>query len=734
MNGAKKRVWLFGGLAIVLCALAGAGLLTAKVLAISKTGPDTAEYGGANAYYELSNTPNIVSTGMAVPVYYPTKPAGNTTIAVSYGNDGGGATGVIRLNGGGAGNPGSVTVGPGSFTLDTATGYYRAMITATITGGVTNTNYRLFRLIAPGSGLIGYSTAANTNHFAIGNSDRCDQPPTGTKTSGCGRYFNYALPFAPSCSTASGSTNIQIFDGDNPGGVAFGNYGAQPKAFTVQIRDTTTGANVPSSFSGSWGNGQTATISFSYTQYHKYAALLNGVYANNVIQFKLPFDSINTKLTCPTTSCGGWTIKPAALQPTTNYTITASVNVTGGLAGAMVMNAVDNFYIHVTGPGVDYQNDNVGGPPLGGSLALSASNITGTVTPPPTNSVGTYSVTWGLTGPLRPVGCPGGGPGGGGPPATFTVGYDPYFDVRGGDVVAGAGFMNGATTCTQDTTADIKAWNYDNTPANWHYGAGSQTGAFALGDISSFVTGLNPAANTTAFAGRTGAGTLSQGTPYGLSFANSPTPVNPNYGGKFGQLPCLEDYAGKITGGATTWTDDYGTSGTYTLAGPVTLAGGTLPKDTVINLKVNGDVFIAGPITYDDTGGPGHYPRLNVVATGSIYVAHGVGEIHGLFVAQGTAGAGVFASCATAVGVEAIDYDTCSGTPLVVHGAVAAKKLDLGRSYGQLDSNSGPAESFRLGPELWLAISYCTVKPTDPICTSGKSPEWNAVTALPPVL
>ncbi|MEJ0073253.1 MAG: hypothetical protein WDN27_04215 [Candidatus Saccharibacteria bacterium] len=109
-----------------------------------------------------------------------------------------------------------------------------------------------------------------------------------------------------------------------------------------------------------------------------------------------------------------------------------------------------------------------------------------------------------------------------------AVAFQPFLSILGGDVVAGANPCGTGGS----TTANITSWNSD---SGSFYGAGSQLGALATGTMTSFASGL-------------GTGSV---TGSSLSFAN--TSVSPpNYGGSFGTMPCIPDYAGSSLTGATT--------------------------------------------------------------------------------------------------------------------------------------------------------------------------------------
>jgi hypothetical protein len=322
------------------------------------------------------------------------------------------------------------------------------------------------------------------------------------------------------------------------------------------------------------------------------------------------------------------------------------------------------------------------------------------------------------------------------------VGYAPYFNTSGGDVSVGNGFQNGGA-CVGNDSAEIKALNQDNSPANQYGGSNSGLGAFATANngISHFVSGttLTPSVFT-----------ASQG--HGLSFANydgSAYVTPPNYGDSYGpatNLPCVHDYqadapaatrtalgaAGSISNaqlvGAVAAGGDYQASGASITLGSgadVHLGGGKR-----MTLYVNGDVYITSNIYYDYAQVI-DIPQFRLVVTGSIYVAPNVSEIHGIYIAQKAAGTkGDFVTCATGIGAPTSAYATCN-RQLKIVGAVATEDtVTLGRTYSSMlpdppvINTAEPAETFQYSPELWL----------NPKLGSGGTLTYQAFTGLPPVL
>ena len=332
----------------------------------------------------------------------------------------------------------------------------------------------------------------------------------------------------------------------------------------------------------------------------------------------------------------------------------------------------------------------------------------------------------------------------GGCAGSFTVGYRPYFNVIGGDVSVGAGFNDSSNNCTLDSTADLESWNNDSIDprggTNTYAGAGTTLGAFALGNILHFVTRSNATVGA-AGSGLSAVGNLATLHPYDLSFANDSggtTDDTGDYGGGFVNLPCGADYtsqvgtpaaSGAISAPSDTATNSYSSS--------ITLTGGAINSGQHVKMIVDGDVYITGDIKYNAYGSPDLAPSFAIYATGNIYVAGSVHELHGFYVAQGdsTITTGIFATCATGADVGSVHEitlnDDCD-SQLNIFGAVAAQSIHFDRSYGSVNSaiNNKPAESIIYSPELWVPSASGAAC----IVTAAASCPYAAISSLPPVL
>jgi hypothetical protein len=301
----------------------------------------------------------------------------------------------------------------------------------------------------------------------------------------------------------------------------------------------------------------------------------------------------------------------------------------------------------------------------------------------------------------------------------------PYLKVYGGDVLAGGGLETAPNTCSSNTNAAITSWNKHDTTT--YAGAGVQFAAFALGSITDFASGRG---NTTGV-----------NTPSWLSFANT-TSVNHSsglYGGNFGSAPCIKDYYAQMpadTDGVLANVSSMG-SGAYFGSGSVTLNGGNINPGERISVYIDGDLRINGNITYTPNWNFNNVPLFQVVVLGNIYIAPGVTQLDGVYIAQreGSSGGNIL-TCAnngtSTTTANGAFYNACNNK-LTINGAFIAHSVQFGRTSGSL-SQSTPGESsagsvagevFNFNPALWIA---------QPLESTGGLDTYDAITSLPPVL
>ena len=287
------------GGALLILSLLGSFFFINQAHAIGSSGPDTADF-DPGIRYALEDTPEVRVTSSYVPIYYSYNPGSVVMTASSFKfeNRSGTKAKVSFRYTNSAGTKSTTTLqSNGSFQVygfqyDPNTGFYYSLVQATIVNNGASYPVINYRLSVPSPGIIGYY-AANAQNFAVENDARCD----ARDRSGCGQYHTYNLPFGTQCQAQGNLTAVaQIYDGDN------GNTGVQPTPFSVSIKDETDGTVVNPNPTPSNGerNGQTASYSFTVKPYHKYRMIVRNVYANNVMQIKLPYDAIYYYSDCKT--------------------------------------------------------------------------------------------------------------------------------------------------------------------------------------------------------------------------------------------------------------------------------------------------------------------------------------------------------------------------------------------------------------------------------------------------
>jgi hypothetical protein len=299
----------------------------------------------------------------------------------------------------------------------------------------------------------------------------------------------------------------------------------------------------------------------------------------------------------------------------------------------------------------------------------------------------------------------------------------PYLKVFGGDVRTGGGVETAADVCTADNNAGISAWNR-NTPG--YYGAGTQYAQYVTGATMGFGSSQNTA----------------PGTPTGLSFASTTQNLaSGKYGGNFGTAKCIPDYFSQKPATTSPLADLATVNKGAFSAGNTTLPATTLTagKNWVIyidgDLQVNGDITYGGSWTYQDM------PMLQVVVRGNIYIAPGVQNLSGTFIAQprtnGTGG--IIYTCASSMTIPTITngvFATNCGNRLTINGSFVAKDIEFLRVRGTLNQSAAgetnaatsAAEVFNYGPAFWISQPY--IRSTN----GGEIDKYDAITSLPPVL
>jgi hypothetical protein len=356
----------------------------------------------------------------------------------------------------------------------------------------------------------------------------------------------------------------------------------------------------------------------------------------------------------------------------------------------------------ITGPNGFTEN----GGPVTVASGIGSYNI-GSITLPTT---GTYSVVWTPSGYTS---CS----------QNISVVDLPYFNVLGGDVIAGAGMDVDDTCKAEDPDGGLASWNQEDAG---YGGAGTQYAALALNLLQDFSTGTNS--------------TLA---PSGLSFSNSGNVSTggdghetDTYGGGIGSLPCTPDFFTPpsnptSTTNQTITTVPPGTNTQYITGNVIINLASQVPNGARTTMYVDGDVYINSDIDFSGIyASVDDIPAFNVVASGNIYINSSVGEVDGIYVAEpDTAnGNGVIYTCAAANGytftAASLDssIDAACSNHLDVYGSFIARQIWLLRTDGTLATNQ-PAETFHYTPEVWMTGGI-----------EGSDTSYNGITDLPPTL
>lgn len=303
----------------------------------------------------------------------------------------------------------------------------------------------------------------------------------------------------------------------------------------------------------------------------------------------------------------------------------------------------------------------------------------------------------------------------------------------------------------------VRGWNRG--LPNYQFGASASGSILADTEaISGFVSGV--------FRTKSTASTTS--IPKNLSLSNTVVSTGP--------YPTATEYGGLFNSGLTytgpssfvdTTTPATPVSGSIDLSAAassinvlraslgVTVTLSSIARGQKTILYVNGDVVINDNITYANAAGYvtlADIPSLRIIASGNIFIAPGVTELSGLYVAQGslyTCHDGTWGTPITSRVVDAngnvltpgIDLFTACNKPLAVYGALVSNSLKLTRTKGSLrtaTANDGKvvsgaitnqgniAETIIAGPEYYLATPAGTAY--RPVGSTSDS-----VTALPPL-
>ncbi|HMM62144.1 MAG TPA: hypothetical protein PKC86_01140 [Candidatus Saccharibacteria bacterium] len=707
-------ILITGGL---VCAFLAITLLPTSASAISNIGPDKNEFSN-NARYALQHGSQLVIDKITVPVYYPTMPTQPVTVTAS-GFDFEGRTGTRRASVSFNGGPyvqsdTTFNLSASSFSKVPGTNYYASIVTSNINDSSVDrlVNYRLS---VPSPGLIGY-LATSGSSFGIANQSRCS-------SMSCGVYYDYSIPFAPPCTESPNKrVSAVIYDGDN------GNPGVQPTDFNVQIYDVTSAQYISATRSGSEGDGGTAYYTFTVQPSHRYQFKVNNVFTNNVLQFSLPYDSINY-----TTDCGEYNLTPnvsvnrGSGEPGGVVSVTPSVlnegfgpsvdtkwristmafasddsipdaenstsepctyfiskgsfdcRVESGNEGVgSFSSAVDARFTKKSGDDWGVKNLEIGDFSAGTRLCYVLS----------VQARSSKSVEWANSAPK-----------------CLIIGKTPKAQIWGGDLVVGRYFIGqtpSGVSSSVTTSVSMKTAGGE----KHAFGSWIEYGIFSTGSI----TGT---ASESAFSGPSGMliSNPNSACPYSsLSFTNvDPNSANCNDIGNYSLSGSIPDVSSSFPINSSTSrlsvtpasNNITGLSGVYTADGDINItSGGDIPKGHWIVINAPGrTVTVNSNITYtsETLSKLSDIPQVLIIAK-DISIAGNVTRVDAWLVASDKVN-----TCSSVSDTANLSIDICNN-PLVVNGPVMADKLFLRRTAGSgIGASSGdPAEIFNLRADAYL--------------------------------
>lgn len=308
-------------------------------------------------------------------------------------------------------------------------------------------------------------------------------------------------------------------------------------------------------------------------------------------------------------------------------------------------------------------------------------------------------------------------------PTCVVVAKTPYVQFLGNDVWAGGGYASAVPGCNTSAKITTVGRALSGTSPTQYAGSVVEYNAFALSQVSSFGSAGRVLVNF---------GSLGS-TPRSMTFGNNEATLSSL--GYYGAAQhCLVDYKSLFTGAAAlaAGTYDIGSlgSGTWYVASGNLHLSGTAPAGAKQVFVAEDNIFVDGDLQYPASyaSGLASIPSLVVVSGGNILVSGSVGQMDGLFVAQGDGvTTGMFRDCWPKTSPQAVG-DACDAKQLVVNGAVLAGSLELWRSYGgagaTVQLRQTPAEIFQFAPEIYLRNALVNNK--------NQSVEVTNLTELPP--
>ena len=696
---------------LFLMVVAGVCLMGGTVSAVSNIGPDPSDYGAIEGdvfRYVLNQDSDATITTINIPLYYPdnsydrfvtitggdvcwgaagwgtymTAPGGNNYRDSNRNNLAAG-TQVTTFSVPGAtsikGNisyasdcyksTGTMSIPKSSLVYDASTGLYKTTMTAAIVGTYAVQNR--FQLETNADGLIGYTASTAASGYGVAREYPYKE------------FREYRIPFAPPCSmTADAPARITMYDDDNFDTAI---QGGKPMVIKVE-QYSSTGASegyVPfTSYAAmDWvssntlrphaGNSQDAWAEFTAKPGKKYRLWVSSVYYVNILQFQLPYDSINYNLACK---------KKWVLDGTTTSSQSVVLASTPIVWTHRVWNTTGADPTDVT---IDYEVIQIIN---GGAETVAASG-----SKPPSVEAGDdittapYQTTFtGGTAGDRICQRIRWTPGAWddetskeSSPVCVTIARMPISAIIGSDASAG-----GSVSAPCTGLAGFKG------SSSSGFGSFGEYGLIATGDITSFSS-----------AGRVPSN--------GLSFANTGGVT-----GRYRQDHCITDiksaYATKGSAASATALPPGGTlpqNGDYAYrTGNITINTSTNLQGKYLIYAPGQTVRITGNITYQKNIAHFADAASLVIIAQNIDIDAGVTQIDGVLYATNR-----ILTCAQSGDSPIVKSALKSGGPcdrptLLINGAaISEKDIKATRTSGGNNVTDPPAEIYRLRPEAFLA-------------------------------
>jgi len=730
-----------------------------QVSAISKVGLDPDEFGGGEARYALEDTSDVEGARYAyVPVYYldvagtaNAKPPDDMELKIfDFGNR---SDKSMSVNVGGRISDGNTIGGTTSdrfnkddgefaFTIPKANFTYRkdlkaweASFITRMAPGEGRVQYRVQITNPSGggsttrgyTGKIGYS-ADNGQNFAVANRSRCDS----LGADACGRYYNYTIPFGTPCSVKGQTAKfVKIYDGDNTKSATDVGIQGKDEKFSVKIYDLTDKKNVGGDMrSGSGdGNNETAYYDFQVEPQHKYELRINNVYTNNVLQFQLPYDSIESIADCgynvtPSVTLGDTTAEPSVgtvtgAYYTTNpgpgvsaenpWQLTRCVMPAGNTAySSAIINNTTTGVTTYRGLGGTCDTLSAGADPRSFPVSSSAKKVDD-IPPEPMPALQPGQRLCFIFSVRHPRDNSADDAWRHSVPACILIGKKPKVQILGNDIFVGR------LAATATGTAPAAAIQTSVSQGTSAYGSWVEYMASATGTITGLGSGSGFAGGSTSYSSQCSVSnlTLSNTTRYPSTsppIVAAPAACNSSTTyGAYNTKKTMPNVSGYFTTagaqGLSGNVDITNLSGTYTAGATLNITGGDIsPGRSIIINAPNTDVTISGNINYSSGAFKtiAEIPQVVIIAK-NIFIngrnddASAVTNIDSWLIAGSTIN-----TCNDLGAFTNITTDLCK-RPLTVNGPVMANTLLLRRTGGSEGSSMGvAAEVFNLRPDAYL--------------------------------